>query len=304
MSESDNYIYLDSGRTIARINKTDTTIEHFEYENKNQKDLEIGNAQNIMYGKFLNDATDLYMSMFPISSEETVLKILTPENYLQYYVPLTEVRFFMENGLVNVIGFSDNYATLKHITLDISDTGVVEEKLVASYELESDFKVFPSSYFYYDGILSTISVDSEQCSINLVKFDELISSEKLDIVTECDDLSYFSVGDNYEVSSVYENTLILDVQVSEPGKGVKEVIFYQINLEDMSFVKVNTPSFVEDVGYNNRVQTFVSEGNMYIASDANFFFTSIYEVSNSGEISKIDSIFKIKGLKRLKSFLP
>ncbi|WOO87376.1 hypothetical protein RZE82_00115 [Mollicutes bacterium LVI A0039] len=300
LTETRNYVYLDSGTTISRINKEDQTAEYFEYSNKNPNEIEIGNAQNIMYGKISNYRNNSYLSMFPISSDEIVIKYLSNDNYSQYYLPVTEARVFEAAGTLHVLGLTDSYSKLEHYTFELTDEGLINEKLHASYNIADDMSFFPTSFFMYDGKLTTIST-GEECTLNYVQFG---TSHKLDVITNCDNTTFKNVGDNYEISKVYQNTLYIDFKVSESGSGVKEVIFYKVNLEDMSFEKVVANESFKQHGTSTNVLTYVDRGKMYVAAEENFFTTPIYEVAADGSMEKIDSQMKINFSKPLKSFIP
>lgn len=303
LSQSSNYIFFDSGLNLSVINKKDYSIKKFEYINRDTNIIEMSSAQNLISSKLIDKQSDTYISTFAISPTDSVIKIFSNGEYKQNYVELSELRIFKSDSKLNVIGFSDEYQTLKHYTYDIVDNILKNEKLINSYKIDQNIDLFPSSFFYYNGILSTISSTQDSCKLQLFQFDKEIKISDLDKIYDCDNSTFSTVGDMYENSYIDGDNIVLDFIINENNYGIKDLVNYKINIKDLSFKKISTQNLSQNIGYFQNVATNYINDKYYFAVNESLFETSIYELNDNGSINLIQSDIGFNGNKSIKSFL-
>ncbi len=304
LTETKDFIFFDTGLTIAKISKNDKETSFFEYQNRNSEVLEIGNATNTMYSKIYNEKKDLYMSVFPISGVDSVIKYVYKDEYFQYYIPLTDVKIFETNNKLNVFGFSDSYSKIMQYSLEFDEnTGTLKnEDVISEYEMNEYSSIVPTSFFEYEEKLSTIYLDSDTCSLNLLQLEGSLVESKIDDVARCDDETFVGFGDFYEVSKLNEGKLYLSMEIYENGEGIKNIIFYIIDLKTLEFEKINMSNIEEDIGYNVNLATYIDEESIYVAAQKRFF-TNLYEIQRDGSYKKVLSTISYQGNRILKSIV-
>lgn len=208
----------------------------------------------------------------------------------------------MKNNELNVVGFTDTFTKLKHYTYNIVNQKLENEKLINEYYIDQNIDFFASSFFYYNNILSTISL-SDLCTLQLFQFDKEIKITDLDTIYDCDDSTFINVGDSYENSSTNDGNIVLDFVINENGVGIKDLVTYKINTNDLTFKKITTKNFVQKFGHPNDTISYYNNDKHYFAITHSLIKTSIYELNDDGSVTLIQNDIGFKGIKAIKSFL-
>lgn len=300
--ESKDYLYLDSGSKISRINKIDDSIKEFPIKAVPEESL---NFQVHVNGKGYIKQTDTYFSLFNVNPNLNIVKILTGDNYSEFEIEashisatisdsgdiiLTEFNLFEDSTSISSLSFDgENYTNYKKI-LTLND-GYDSSFSGASNFFKIDDKYVMSGFKLNEDLSTTYSIDSFDENGKLIK----------NLASQNFDLRYIYTT-KYSTAKIINNKIISSVILNDEDANDSKVAVLIFDLETNKLDVRQSEylnKYINKSVRNDLIDVQYVEDKIYIGFLKSKNNVGIYEMNSDGTLNT-ESYTKIKSHGNLK----